>query len=223
MQNMISRSYERLDISSDFEQGFVDYLAPRVSFGCHNCLSFLIHNKEPDRWMKVRHQAKTVFELDNHESYYEIYEQKILCITNKRTFSRALAELKFKSSRNAYLEKPNSTFATSVSALRHLIHYFRSCANFRRFKDVYSIETVVSRKHIEAMQHFVKSNYDFVIIIESDAVFLDKDILASLGPQEFLRREESIYLNPGQGFELSRLGVHKLTFKEETLKWQETF
>ena len=142
-----------------------------------NVSFYLIHNNSKDR-IEIKNQLKDLASKFNIE-LIEIYKQrknlqinfnlKIKLIIFKIYLLRLSYNLKHK--KEFSLKFYNLVFKSFLNAIKYIINliFNNKSQDIKTYKHL-MIESIVTRKHIKAWKHFLKSKKEIMVIFEDDAV-----------------------------------------------------
>lgn len=178
---------------------------------------FLIHNLEEHRLRTIRSFLQNFCKSLPKTTYKEIYHQDEPTTSFYLLTRRIITDFRFKQKRNRYLDFPNTRSGIFYESLRLLSHRILRYKLWRQLLRNFSIEAIVTRKHLQALENFVGSRNDFALVLESDAV-PPSERLSGILTRISDFSNKPLFVNLGEGFDLNSLGVSRLAFKTENFE-----
>jgi hypothetical protein len=181
----------------------------------HRLAIVLIHNNESHRLSYLKpHLARLAQRLNC--TVQEVHEQDDISALDrfksiKRDFGLLYLEAKWQS----YKKDEKIPFSRTVKAGFEILKKHVSNAASKRHRRTAAIEIIVAKKHRTAWLS-AKNEYDFILVMEDDAIFTDdtienfektySDIISAY-------KNSLLYVDLAGGFELEKLGVEQLIAK----------
>lgn len=167
-------------------------------------LIVLIHNEEVKRLDYIRPVIKDFIQKSSFLcEYEEVFVQEELDANFLQylelAFRRAFLRIKVRSAR----ERIGFRQATQFGSLG----LFQNGRYVKRFKSTINAETQLSRKHIEAYQRFLKTNCQYLLILESDAIIPDVNLLISRIDKSVSDGSAGDLIMVGGHFSIQDLGI----------------